>query len=680
MKLPVIFATLLATAGFGAVSADATKVDYQDIFDLEYAAAPEVAPDGKSVVYERHSMDIMTDSGRSNIWTVNMDGTEHRPLLSGKANFRMPRFSPDGKRLAYVSTVEGKAQIYVRWLDTGQTARVTDLERGPNALSWSPDGTQIAFTMFVPKSGKPLFTLPPKPQGAEWAGNAKVIDKVTYRADGAGYLPQGYTHVFVVPADGGTPRQVTSGDYNYGGVVSWMPDSKSVLLSANRSENWQMNPRESEVYALSLTDGNLTQLTNRVGPDAGPQISPDGKMIAYVGFDDKGLSSQNSQLYVMATDGSGVKTLTPDLDRNVDDYQWGEDGKGLYYSFDDHGTRHVGYVSLSGAGRKITGKVGGTSISRPYTSGDFKAGPDGRVVITLGRSDRPADLAVVDRLGRVTPITALNEDVFGHKKMATVEELNFDASAGGQPIQAWLMKPADFDASKKYPMILEIHGGPHAAYGPDFAIEDQLYAANGYVVLYVNPRGSTSYGEDFANLIHHNYPSSDYDDLMDAVNLVLGKGFVDPDQMYVTGGSGGGVLTAWIVGKTDRFRAAVVAKPVINWTSFVLTADFSPYFAKYWFPDMPWNAQEHYWKHSPLSLVGNVKTPTMLLTGENDYRTPISETEQYYQALKLQGVDSVMVRIPLSGHGIANKPSNLIQKVGNILAWFKNHSLEAAKD
>jgi dipeptidyl aminopeptidase/acylaminoacyl peptidase len=233
--------------------------------------------------------------------------------------------------------------------------------------------------------------------------------------------------------------------------------------------------------------------------------------------------------------------------------------------------------------------------------------------------------------------------------------------------------PPGFDPDKQYPMILEIHGGPHTNYGARFAAEVQLYAAAGYVVLYVNPRGSTSYGERFANLIHHNYPSEDYDDLMSAVDALIAEGFVDPDRLFVTGGSGGGVLTAWIVGKTDRFRAAVVAKPVINWASFVLTADNSPYFSRYWFPSMPWEDPEHYWKRSPLSLVGEVSTPTMLLTGESDYRTPISETEQYYQALKLRGVDTAMVRIPGASHSIARRPSQLMAKVAAVLAWFERH-------
>jgi acylaminoacyl-peptidase len=318
--------------------------------------------------------------------------------------------------------------------------------------------------------------------------------------------------------------------------------------------------------------------------------------------------------------------------------------------------------------------VGGTEISRPYASGSFSVGGDGVVAFTLTSPSRPADVAVRTRQdSQPRRLTALNDHWLGHKSLGEVEEIWYDSTYDGRKIHGWIVKPPHFDPNKKYPLILEIHGGPYASYGPSFTAEIQLYAAAGYVVLYTNPRGSTSYGEAFAQLINHNYPGNDYDDLMSGVDAVLKRGYVDADNLFVTGGSGGGVLTAWIVGKTQRFRAAVAVKPVINWYSFALTTDFAPFCVDHVFPRPPWERAEPYLKHSPISLVANVTTPTMLLTGEQDWRTPISEAEQFYEALKLRKVDTALVRIPEAAHAIVDRPSRLLAKVAHIVKWFEMH-------
>lgn len=657
----------------------AETIDYKDVFELEYAASPQVHPNKKTVIYERRSMDIMGDNTRTSLWQINLDGSNHRPLLSGKESFRSPTFSPDGKRLAYTSAHDGSNQLYVRWLDTGQTARVTNLQNSPGAISWSPDGKQIAFSMFTPSKGNSLFKgMPKKPKGAKWAGTATYIDTTNYRNDGGGYVEPGFSHIYVIPSNGGSPRQISSGNFHHNGPINWSKDGKQIIIDADRHENWQLRPRETDIYAINVADGTFTQLTNGHGPESRPLISPNGKHIAYLGFEDKKLSSQNLHLNVMTIDGKNNSDLTPSLDRSVGNIQWSEDSKGLYFSFADHGQQQLGFVDLAGKLTKMKTQLGGQSLGRPYTSGDYKAVGDGRVVFTQGNPNRPADLAVVNIKGEVKKLTALNEDIFAHKTMAKVRSLTVISSLDEKSIEAWVALPPNFDPANKYPLILEIHGGPHAAYGPNFSMEIQLMAAKGYVVVWANPRGSTSYGEDFANLIHHNYPSNDYNDLMDVVDGVIEEGYVDQEQLFVTGGSGGGTLTAWIIGKTNRFKAAVVAKPVINWMSFSLTADGYSYFTQYWMPGMPWDNAGHLWERSPLSLVGNVKTPTMLLTGEFDYRTPMSETEQYYQALQLQQVDSAMVKIKKSGHSIARRPSNLVQKIGNIMAWFEKYRAKGA--
>ena len=644
-----------------------------DVFELEYASDPRISPDGSKVAYVRRSNDIMTDRTRGNLWIAATDGSSHRPLLSGRDSYSSPRWSPDGTRLAYASNAGGSQQLYVRWMDTGQTALVTNLQESPQDIAWSPDGNWIAFSMQVPADTEPLAKMPEKPEGAEWAEPVKVIEQTYYRSDGDGYLDPGFSHVFVVPATGGTPRQLTRGEYNHGGRLSWMPDSTAIVFSANRSENWRLDPRESDVFAVEVASGKLTQLTTRDGPDSSPAVSPDGERIAYVGFDERKRGYENAVLYVMGSDGSNVRALTETLDRSVSNPEWHGNGNGIFVSYDDRGMGRLAFVTLNGDVSTFDHELSGESLGRPYTSGSFSVARNGTYAFTSGTATRPADVAV-SRNGRdARQLTALNEDLFGQRELARVEAVTWKSSHDGLPIEGWIAYPPGYEQGRRYPLILEIHGGPYAAYGPNFSAEVQRYAAEGFAVLYANPRGSTSYGARFAHEIQYAYPGHDYDDLMSGVDYVIERGIADPERLFVTGGSGGGVLSAWIVGSTDRFRAAVVAKPVINWLSFVLTADMYPFFRMAWFSEDPWVDPEQYWEVSPLSRVGNVQTPTALLTGEEDYRTPISESEQFYQALKLRQVDTALIRVPGASHSIASRPSSLIAKTDNIMAWFRRY-------
>ncbi|MFM2041838.1 MAG: hypothetical protein RLY86_414 [Pseudomonadota bacterium] len=686
-----VLAGMLMTAAVGLAAAQTAAVagpvppvfGDMDVFEVEYAADPQISPDGKRIVYARMSMDIMTDKAVPGLWLVDADGANHRPLLDGPVAASQPRWSPTGDRIAYVAAAAGQSQIHVRWMDTGQTALVTRTTESPGALAWSPDGKWIAFTMLVPEGPAPLAKPPAMPDGAEWAKGVTVIDDMIYRRDGQGYVEQGHVHLFVVPADGGTPRQLTRGDFNHSGTPVWTPDGGAVIIIANRNADWQTDPVDSDLWEVALADGAMRALTSRDGPDASPAISPDGRWIAYTGFDDRKMGYQNAGLYLLDRRSGQTKLLTGDLDRRVEDPAWaGNDS--LLITYEDEGDVVLARIGLDGKRVELTRNVGGLVLDRPYSSGQFTVAKDGRFAYTVAGPHRPADIAVGSQGGLLSgvslaTVTRLNDDLLSQRRLGRVEEIRYKSSADGQEIQGWIVYPPDFDPAKKYPLILEIHGGPFAAYGPTFALEKQLYAAAGYVVLYTNPRGSTGYGETFANHIHHNYPGQDYDDLISGVDALIAKGIVDPDNLFVTGGSGGGTLSAWIIGKTDRFKGAVVAKPVINWTSFALTADIYNFFWQYWFDGYPWDRQAEYWRRSPLSLVGNVKTPTMVLTGEQDWRTPISETEQYYQALKLRGVDAVMVRVPDAPHTIVRRPSHQIAKVANTLAWFDKYRTDKEK-
>ena len=651
----------------------------EDIFDIEYASDVQISPNGEVVAYARRTYDIMTDKARSNVWLVDASGDNHRPLLSGRADYLMPRWSPQGDRIAYISAVEGSPQLYVKWMASGETALVTNLPEAPSDMAWSPDGRSIGFVMNVLVEKKPFAKLPKKPEGAEWSEPFNMIEETTYRFDGQGYLKPAHAHIFVVPADGGAARQLTSGDFNHRGPLSWTPDSNSIVFSAKRDDDWERQTVEGDIFKIDL-DGSLHQLTSAAGAESEPAVSPSGRLIAYVGAENKGLAFRVSQLFVMNADGSDPRSLTADLDRSVERLIWDANGLGVYFLYDDRGDRKIGYARLNGKRQNVADSVGGVVISRPYVAGDYSVSRNGVIAFTKGSPDRPADVAV-KRAGRVNVLTALNEDALGDKKLGEVHELIYNSSLDDVEIQGWYVTPPDFDPSKKYPLILEIHGGPHAAYGPGFALEIQRYAAEGYVVFYDNHRGSDSYGEEFGLLLQHKYPSrDDFADHMSGVDAMIAKGFIDEDALFVTGGSAGGVSTAYLVGLTDRFRAAVAAKPIINWASKVLTGDIYVYQIEHQFPGLPWEEPEHYWERSPISLVGNVTTPTMLMTGEEDYRTPISESEQFYQALKLRGIDTALVRVPGSSHSIAGRPSRLIGKVEHILGWFERYREDDESD
>ena len=395
-------------------------------------------------------------------------------------------------------------------------------------------------------------------------------------------------------------------------------------------------------------------------------------MIAYQGFDDRYQGYQVTRLYVMNRDGGGPRVLTAQLDRDVAHPLWARDGSGIFFLYDERGNTKLGFTTLDGRIRTVASDIGGPGGT--YGDGTYSTGGRRGFAITYSRPSVPCDVGVGSADGSpVKIITAVNQDLLGHKTLGEVDEIGYESSLDRRKIQGWIVKPPHFDPKRKYPLILEIHGGPFANYGDRFDFMKQLWAARDYVVLYVNPRGSTSYGEEFGNLIHHSYPGDDFHDLNSGVDAAIAKGYVDPANLFVTGGSGGGVLTCWMIGRTPRFRAAAAAYPVINWYSFVLTSDISAFVAKYWFPGFPWDNVEHYEKRSLLSVVKNVKTPTMIITGEEDYRTPISESEQYFQALKLLNVEAVLVRVPGEPHGISRRPSHWMAKMLDIVGWFDRH-------
>ena len=663
--IALLFALCLLT---GASAQDSKKLTLDLFLDWEYVLSPQISPDGSQIIYTRRWTDKVNDKYENDVWVMNADGSRNRFLVKGTS----PVFSPDGKRIAYVALGQPTGtQIFVKWLDAADIGtQITRLERAPTNLQWSPDGKSIAFNMLVPARANLKVNVPNKPEGAKWIEPPRVVDRLNYRSDASGYRPEGFTHIFIVADEGGTPRQLTDGDYNHN-APEWMPDSATIVFSATRKPDSEYIRFGSEIYSLSAKTNQVKILTDRDGIDNEPTVSPDGKQIAYIGFDRNNDTYNVSKLYLMNADGSGKRVLTETFDRTPSGLMWSESGDGIYFTTEDKGTNNLYFASTKGG------------VPRQITTGNYQFLPSGMSkngIITGVMSDasQPGDVAVFNSKSakEVSPrqLTDVNGDLLEGRKLGAVEEIWYD-SVGGMRVQGWIVKPPGFDASRKYPLILYIHGGPHSMYGVGFNFEFQNHAAEGYVVLYTNPRGSTGYGKQFGNAINNKYPGEDYDDLMRGVDEVLKRGYVDERNLFVTGGSGGGVLTAWIVGHTDRFAAAVAMKPVINWYSFVGTTDGADWY--YNFKKLPWEDPSEHLQRSPITYVGNVKTPTMVLTGDLDLRTPMEQTEQYYRALKLRRVPTAMVRLNDEYHGFnalgLRHPSNRLYQIQYLRAWFDKY-------
>jgi dipeptidyl aminopeptidase/acylaminoacyl peptidase len=678
---PIVILVLFAVHNQSyAQDSDVVPVDYLDVFDMQYITEPAISPDGETIAYLRNHFDIMTDRQYTNVWLIASDGSRERALTSGNYSRSNLAWSPDGTSLAFVSNAEESAQIFIYDVEAGTKHSITNLEHSPSSLSWSPDGNWISFQKSIPADPPQLGSIPSPPEGAEWSEPSVLIDYPVYKADGAGITGQRFTQLFLVAPDGGAVRQLTDNKFNNTHAV-WAPDSKSLIFNSNRNENAAFEPLNTHIFELNIDTGEEVKLTEGQGPHSEPKISPDGNTIAFTGFEDQFQGYQLTRLFLMDRDGDHIREIDTELDHDIGNVKWNDDGTGLFFQYNHHGVGHIGFTELNGSVTTITDNVGGTVWGLPwlpFNGNYYTLASDNRIAFALSGPYHPADVAVTNFQGdlSVTRLTDLNETLFSARTLGKVEEVWYTSSHDGWDVQGWVVYPPDFDPGKQYPLLMEIHGGPHIDYGPRFSAEMQLKAAKGYVVIYTNPRGSTSYGSEFASSINFAYPGHDYDDLMSGIDHMLERDYIDPDKLFITGGSGGGLLTAWSIGKTDRFKAAVITKPVINWYSFVLTADAYPRFSQYWFTEMPWNDPMQHIGRSPISLVGNVTTPTMLLTGQDDHRTPMGETEQYYQALQLQGVESMLIRVPGASHFISARPGNLIRKVGYILGWFDQYREE----
>lgn len=676
MRILIIAVSMLH---FLIAPADARLLDLADYLQWERVSDPVISPDGSQIVYTRRQVDADSDRWRSELWIMNADGGEKRQFGQG----RDVRWSPQGDRIAYVKSDSNGDRIFVRDADSADESPATpatDRYAQIREIAWSPDGETIAFRATVPMEPVWPLALPGKPEGADWTEDPFVTDRLHYKIDGVGYKT-GYDHIFTVESSGGEPRQLTSGEWDVGARAAglnsrsrleWSPDGAWIFFDGSMQKN--PNGMTSHVFRLRVSNGDIRQLTKKRGFWASPRISPDGRTLAYIGYEGDtpdGATYPGYEIRQMKTDGSGDKTIIANWSGRIytqlaavaDFMEWKPDGSGLYILAHAQGASNIEFISLSGARSAVTE---GVHQFYPASMND-----NGAAAGILATFDAPGNVAVADLSdGALDTLTRTNADLLEDVELGEVEEIWYESDPDVR-VQGWILKPPNFDPKKDYPLILDVHGGPHAMYGAGFSFSRQEFAANGYVVLFVNPRGSLGYGTEFANAIDNAFPGrSDYVDLMAGVDEVLDRGYVDKNRLFVTGCSGGGTLTNWIVTQTDRFRAAAPLCSISNWLSMVGTSDIIMG-VHHMYKERFWDDPAAWLEHSPLMHVKNVKTPTLLITALDDLRTPAGQAEEFYAALQMRGAPSRLILMyDEPGHGTRGVPSNMLRTQLYIRQWF----------
>ena len=486
-----------------------------DVFKIVYASNPVLSSDGQTIAFHRYFMDIMTDQRRNALWVVQSDGESLRQISEGFDAVGAMAFTPSNKAIAFVAYQGDKSHLYLQQLDSGERIELGEALVEPANLAFSPDGNWLAFTMPVNHDHETLGEPLTPPDGAQWAEPIIVETRSQFRVDGVGYLPPARQQLFLLPTAGGKAEQVTQSTFAIDSPLEWLPDSSGLLFSANLKSNVN-KPWDTDVVRFDLSTGQLTALTSQTGPDQMPRISPDGKRLAWLGHADKPSIYHEYQLYTANVDGSEVETVPLNSDYGVVDFAWHPDSERYYVQYEERGRSVLALLSGDGAVSKLSDKLAGWELDQPYVLGQFSTRA-GVVAATVGDATRPTELGVIGPDGLAKTITDFNRALLDSVHFVPAAEHVVSSSVDQRDIQYWMMVPPNFDPNRSYPMLLQIHGGPWASCGPQFAANNQLYAAAGYIVVFGNPRGSTGYDAEFSHEIDNNFPSHDYDDLMDTL-------------------------------------------------------------------------------------------------------------------------------------------------------------------
>ncbi|MGA9226566.1 MAG: S9 family peptidase [Mesobacillus sp.] len=651
----------------------------EDLYVLKSVTDPQLSPDGKKCVFVQTDMLEKKNDYVSNLYILDLEeGGEPKQWTYGENRNHSPRWSPDGSQLAFISNRAGKNQVYVLDAAGGEARQATSFKNGASGPVWSPDGSKLACSVFL----KPEEDLLEKEeeQKDEKELVPFVAEEMKYKSDAAGFWDGKYKQTAIISLVDGKAELITKREADYH-LQCWSPDGKKIVLSADETAERDFSFK-SDLLLMDVETGEITKLTNGKGYYGSAAFSPDGKYLGYTGHEREFENATLPQLWIQELATGNVQCITENMDILVGDavaadfqqgaqspaFLWGEDSESFYFLASDQGNTVIYFGN-------IAGEIYPALLEAQHVYGYTLDRKNQRIVAAISNPVLPGELFQLEvTTGEMKQLTSVNEKFLNEVRLSMPEPISFAAS-DETPLHGWIMKPAGFEAGKKYPLILEIHGGPHALYANTYFNEFQVLASEGYAVLYINPRGSHGYGQQFVDAVRGDYGGGDYQDVMDAVDYVLENyDFIDSERLGVTGGSYGGFMTNWIVGHTDRFKAAVTQRSISNWISFYGVSDIGYYFTE-WQIKADLNDIETLWKHSPLAYADKINTPLLILHSEKDYRCPIEQAEQLFIALKRQGKKSKFIRFPESNHELSRsgKPNLRLNRLAYIVEWFNDH-------